>query len=96
MEKLFVTQLHNVLLGYENSQTIQRQYSYIKFDDGGNSHIMAFGKCLEPGEVKKGDFITTKFYFDLNKRLSIQMGNGKLDELISTSMTFLGVPMKKK
>jgi hypothetical protein len=83
-------------VAYYQDMKIPGQYSYIKHDDGGNSHIMAFGKCLEPGQIKKGDFITTKFYFDFDKRPSIQMGNGKLDELISTSMTFLGVPMKKK
>jgi hypothetical protein len=64
--------------------------------DGGNSRIVAFGECLEVGQIKKGGIITTKVYYNFDQRHSMPMPNGKLDALMGISMTFLGVPMKKE
>ena len=70
------------------------QHSHMKRDGSGNSHIVAFGECLELGQIKKGDVITTKVYYNFDQRPSTPMANGKRDALMGISMTFLGVPMK--
>jgi hypothetical protein len=56
------------------------------------SHIIGFSECTEAGTTKKGDLITTKVYYDFNKRPATLLANGK-DHLMEISMTYLGVPM---
>jgi hypothetical protein len=60
-----------------------------------NSHISAFGECVNIGTVNKGDNITTKVYYDFNQRAATPMANGKQDGLMGISMTYLGLPMPK-
>jgi hypothetical protein len=72
------------------------QHGHVKRDGGGSSHIVAFGECLAVGQVKKGDVITTKVYYNFNQRPSMPMPNGKEDALMGISMTYLGIPMKKE
>jgi hypothetical protein len=71
-------------------------HSHAKRDNGAISHIVAFGECVEVGNIKKGDAITTKVYYNFDKRPSTPMPNGKLDGLMGISMTYLGIPMKKE
>lgn len=63
--------------------------------DSEPSHIVQFGECKEVGTVKKGDVITTKVFYDFNKRPRTLLANGKEDPLMGVSMTYLGVPMPK-
>jgi hypothetical protein len=60
-----------------------------------NSHISAFGKCVNVGTVSKGDSITKKVYYDFNQRAAAPMANGKQDGLMGISMTYLDLPMPK-
>jgi hypothetical protein len=69
-------------------------HGHMKRDGGGNAHIVAFGQCNAVGQIKKGDSITTKVYYNFDKRPSTKMSNGREDALMGISMTFLGVPMK--
>jgi hypothetical protein len=69
---------------------------HLKRDGKGNSHIVAFGECLEAGEVKKGDMINTKVYYNFDQRPPTPMANGRQDGLMGISMTYLGILMKKE
>jgi hypothetical protein len=53
---------------------------------GGKKHITAFDECRNIGNIKKGDVITTKIYYDFNKRPRDTMKNGAPVDLMGISM----------
>jgi hypothetical protein len=62
-------------------------HSHSKRDGpGGKRYIGAFGECKNVGNIKKGEVITTKIYYDFGKRTRDTKKNGTPADLMGISM----------
>jgi hypothetical protein len=54
------------------------------------THISDVGVCKDWGEVKKGDKLTVKGYFNDTQHMQMKKASGKLDDQMGIMWTYVG------